>query len=62
MDFKRYREDPKDEKILILNTDLWAAWEANPMEREEIKLLARKQGKTIIRFKNKDLWRKDGGL
>lgn len=46
----------KDLKVLNLNTDGWAKWEANPEEREWIKLYASKQGYDKILFKERVLW------
>lgn len=53
-------EDGKEKKALILSVEGWAKFEANPDEREWIKLMASKQGYEIIRYNKKDLWRRDG--
>ena len=58
----RVEDDGKEKKVFILNTCEWATWEADPNERDWIKLLAMKQGYEIIQFNNKELWRRDGKI
>lgn len=52
-------ENGKKKKALILNTDMWAKWLAGPNERGWIKLIAMKQGYDIIKYKNKEYWRRN---
>lgn len=52
-------ENGQEKKVLILNTDMWAKWLADPNEREWIKLMAMKQGYEIIKHRNTEYWRRN---